>query len=63
MNTTTNPKMKIAKGRGVGARSLARSTSGVERRDEVLGWGLGKLTSDSLIYTNLHKPINKLVKG
>jgi hypothetical protein len=29
----------------VGARSLARSTLGVEGRARTLGWGLGKVTS------------------
>jgi len=30
MDLATNPKKKIAEGEGVGVRSLARSTSGVE---------------------------------
>jgi hypothetical protein len=47
--------------RGVGARSLARSTSGVKERVGAPGWGLGRLTSKSIIHTDLHKPNNKLI--
>jgi len=36
MDSTTNPKVKITKGEKVGGRSLARNTSGVEGRAEVL---------------------------
>jgi hypothetical protein len=32
MDSTTNPKVKIVKGKGVGACSLAHRTSGVEGR-------------------------------
>jgi len=32
MDLTTNPKVKTTKGKGVGVRSLARNTSGVEGR-------------------------------
>jgi hypothetical protein len=39
---------------------MARSTSGVEGRDGALGWGLGRVTSESIIHTDLHKPNNKL---
>jgi len=45
----------------VGARSLAHNTLGVEGRAGALGWGLGRLTSKSIIRTNLHNPNNKLV--
>jgi hypothetical protein len=44
----------------VGIRSLACSTSGVEGRVGALRWGLGQVTSRSIIYMDLHKP-NKLV--
>jgi len=46
---------------GVGAHSLARNTLGVEGRVEVPRWGLGKVTSGSIIHMDLHKPNNKLV--
>ncbi len=55
--------MKTAEGKGVRARSLARSTSGVEGRVGALEWGLGKLTSNSIIHTDLHKPNNMLVNA
>jgi hypothetical protein len=60
MDSTTNPKVKTTKG-GVVARSLARNTLGVKWRAKVPRWGLGRLTSNSIIHTDLHKPNNKLV--
>jgi hypothetical protein len=42
-------------------RSLAHSISGVEGRAGALGWGLKRMTSGSIIHTNLHKRNNKLV--
>jgi len=43
--------------------SLAYNTLGVEGRVETLGWGLGLMTSGSIIHMNLHKPNNKLVSA
>jgi hypothetical protein len=63
MDATTNPKVKKMKGKGVGARSLTRSILGVEGRAATPGWGLGRVTSKSIIHTNLHKPNNKLVNA
>jgi hypothetical protein len=60
---TTSPKVKTSKGKGVGARSLAHSTLGVEGHVEAPEWGLGRLTSNSITHTNLHKPNNKLVSA
>ncbi len=37
MDSTMNPKVKTAEGEGVGVRSLAHSTLGVEGRDGALG--------------------------
>ncbi len=50
-------------GEGVGVRSLARNTLGVEGRAGAPGWGLGRLTSNSITHTDLHKPNNKLVNA
>jgi len=50
-------------GKGVGACSLARSTSRVGGRVGALGWGLKRLTSNSITYTDLHKPNHKLVNA
>jgi len=61
MDLIANPQVKTAEREGVGACSLAWSTSGVEGCDEAPGWGLGRLTSNSITHTNLHKPNNKLV--
>jgi len=38
MDSTLSPTVKITKGKKVGARSLAHSTSGVEGRVGALGW-------------------------
>jgi hypothetical protein len=56
-----SPKVKTVEGKKVGAHSLARNTSGVEGRARVSG--LGRLTSNSITHTNLHKPNNKLVNA
>jgi hypothetical protein len=63
MDSNASPKMKTTEGEGVGARSLARSTSGVEGRVEASGWGLRRLTSKSITHTNLHKLNNKLINA
>jgi hypothetical protein len=58
-----SPKVKTTKrgGVAVGACSLVRSTLGVEGCAKVPRWGLGRLTSKSVIHMDLHKPNNKLV--
>jgi len=38
MDSTMSLKVKITKGEGVGMRSLARSTSGVEGHAKASGW-------------------------
>ncbi len=38
MDSNVSPKVKTMEGEGVEARSLARSTSGVEGRAKALGW-------------------------
>jgi len=61
IDSTMSPKVKTTKGKGVGAHSLARTTLGVKGGVGASGWGLGRLTSNSITHTNLHKPNNKLV--
>jgi hypothetical protein len=56
-------KVKTTKGEGIGVCSLARSTSGVDRHARASGWGLGRLTSNSITYMDLHKPNHKLVNA
>jgi hypothetical protein len=63
MDSIANPKVKTMKGEEIGVCSLACNTLGVEGHVNVLGWGLGKVTSKSIIHTNLHKPNNKLVSA
>jgi len=50
-------------GEGVRAHSMACSTSGVEGHVGALGWGLGRMTSGSIIHRDLHKRNNKLVNA
>jgi hypothetical protein len=45
MDSTVSPKVKIAEGEGVGARSLAHSTLEVEGHARAPRWGPGILTS------------------
>jgi len=63
MDSTTSPNVKTAKGEGVGVHSLIRNTSKVKGRAEVPRWGLRRLTSKSIIHTNMHKRNNKLVNA
>jgi len=63
MDSTVNPKVTTMERKGVGACSLSCNTSGVEGHVGALGWGLGRLTSKSITYTDLHKPNIKLVSA
>jgi hypothetical protein len=49
MDSTSSPKMKIMKEKGVGACSLAHSTSGVEGHAGAPRSGLGRLTNNQLL--------------
>ncbi len=53
--------MKTTEGQGIGACSLARIILGVEGYVRTPGWGLGRVTSKSITYADLHIPNNKLV--
>jgi len=53
-------KWKQCKEKELG-HSLAHNTLKVEGRVGALVTGLGRLTSNSITHTNLHKPNNKLV--
>jgi hypothetical protein len=61
-DSNVNPKVKIME-KKVGVHSLARNILGVEGHVRAPGWGLGQVTSMSIIDTNLHKPNNKLVSA
>ncbi len=63
MDSTMNPKVKTLEGEGVGARSIACSTSGVEGRAEALRWDYEDWQNNSITRTDLHKPNNKLVSA
>jgi hypothetical protein len=43
-------------GKGVGAHFLVHSILGVEGCVGAAGWGLGWMTSESIIHMDLHKP-------
>jgi len=58
-----SPKVKTSKGEGIGARSVAHNIPGVEGCVGALGWGLKRLTNNSIIHMDLHKPNNKLVSA
>jgi hypothetical protein len=62
IDSNANPKVKTLE-EGVGARFLTCSISRVEGRVGALGWGLGQVTSGSIIHKDLHKPNNKLVNA
>jgi hypothetical protein len=62
MDSIVNPKMRTTE-EGVGVRSLIHNTSGVKGCAGALGWGLRRLTSKSIIHTDLHIPNNKLVNA
>ncbi len=53
--------MKTSQGYEVGVSSLACNILRVEGRAKALEWGLGQMTSRSIIYTDLYKLNNKLV--
>ncbi len=54
-------KMKTTE--GVRVHSLVHSTLGVEGHVRAPKWGLGRMTSKSIIHMDLHKPNNKLVNA
>jgi hypothetical protein len=58
-----SPEVKTSEGKGVGVHSLAHNILRIEGRVGVPGWGLGQVTSRSIIHTDLHKPNNKLVNA
>ncbi len=63
MGSIVNPKVKTTKGERVGARFLARNILEVEGCVRAPRWRLGRLTSNSITHTDLHKPNNKLVNA
>ncbi len=50
IDLTVSPKVKTAKGQGVGVLSLVRNTLGVKGHARDLGWGLKRVTSGSIIH-------------
>jgi hypothetical protein len=63
MDSITSPKVKIMEEEEVGAYSLACNTLGVKGCVGAPRSKLGRLTSKSIIHTDLHKPDNKLISA
>jgi hypothetical protein len=63
MDSTMSSKVKTTKEEGIGVRSLAHNTLGVEGHAGALGLGLGRLTHNSIIHMDLHKPNNELISS
>jgi hypothetical protein len=57
-----NSKVKTTEG-GVEVTSLTCSVSRVEGLARALGWGLGRMISESIIHTDLIKPNKKFVNA
>ncbi len=55
--------MQTSKEKRMGICSLVHSTSGVEGHVKASGWGLGQVTSESIIHMDMYKPNNTLVNG
>jgi hypothetical protein len=56
MDSIASPKVTTTEKEGIGARFLIHNILGVEECVGALGWGLGRLTSKSITYTDLQKP-------
>jgi hypothetical protein len=55
--------MKIMEEERIEVRSLTHNISRVKGRVRAPRCGLGGMTSESIIHTNLHKPNNKLISA
>ncbi len=64
IDSNANPKVKITEEeKEVGVCSFTHSILGVHGSIRAPGWGLGQMTSKSIIHIDLHKPNNKLVSA
>jgi len=59
-DSNASPKVETTEKR-IGICSLVRDTSRVEGHVGALGWGSGRMTNESIIHTNLHKPNKELI--
>jgi hypothetical protein len=59
-DSNTSSKVETAKEEGIEICFLVCNISKVEGYVEALGWELKRVTNESIIHTNLHKP-NKLI--
>jgi hypothetical protein len=66
IDSTVNPKVKTMEEKKLGHTPWLATFwgyKGMLMRARALRWGLGRLTSDSIVHTDLHKPNNKLVNA
>jgi hypothetical protein len=61
--SNASSKVKTMDEEGVGVCSLTCNTSRVEGHVRALGWGLGQVTSGSIIHMDLQKENNKLANA
>jgi hypothetical protein len=61
INSNASPKVKTMKEEKVGVSSFVHNTLRVKGHARAPGWGVGWVTSESIIHINLHKPNNKLI--
>jgi hypothetical protein len=62
-NSYVSPKVETIKKEGIGVHSLVCNILGAEGHVGASRWGLGRVTSRSIIHMNMHKPNNKLVSA
>jgi hypothetical protein len=62
-DSNANPNVKIMEEKRVGVHFLACNTSGVKGMFKSPRWGLRRVTSESIIHIDLHKPNNKFVSA
>jgi hypothetical protein len=58
-----SPKVETLEEEIVKVCSLVCNTSEIEGRPRAPRWGLGRMTSESIIHMSMHKPNNKLVNA
>ncbi len=51
------------KEKGIGVHSLVRNTWGKKRYVVPMGWGLERMTSESIFHIDRHKSNNKLINA
>ncbi len=63
MDSTMSLKVKTTEGERVGVHTLACNTLEVKGCARAPGWGLGRVTNNSITHTDLHELNNKFVSA